>query len=167
MPDFLLDDTDDDEATEEPRKDPFKELRAHAKRLEKELKAREAELEELKRFKAEQEARAFREQVARTFEQLGLPGNYAELYPEGREATQEAVSEFARKYGWLKEEPTAPVQSGGFQPVSLGGVSPVNARLTYEQYEELLRTDPAEAIRAVAENRVDGLLRHTEVGKGV
>ncbi len=176
MPNGLFGDDDDDEGQGSGgpgnENTSFQELRAHARQLEKAQKAAAKELEELRSFKVQAEA-ADKLNKARS---LGLTETQAKTFikvTEG-EVTPEAVQGFRAELGLAAPEtegtsvgednpgayptPTLNVPSmAGFSPLSAGGTSPVRNILTYEQYQVLLVKDPAAAMKAVAEKRVDGL----------
>jgi TolA-binding protein len=157
---------DDDNTTSRGDNPSFQELRKHARQLEKQLKEYQKEVDELRSFRAAAEAQ---ERLAKA-QALGLKEGQAKYFLKAHdgEVTPEAVQQFLREIGAAPPaEETTPVAETdattpeftipSFSPVSLGGTPPAKARLTYEQYQKLLREDPQAAFKAVAERRVDDL----------
>lgn len=154
----------EDEETDTPRANsaPFKQLRDHAKKLEKELKDRDKELDELREFKASQELRVKRELLRQSFSTVGLNEKHAELFEAARpdvEPTPEAVKAFAVEYGFLDaaSDPAAEEDEseGSFGPTPPSGVPASQRRFTNLEFEELYKSNPVEAIKAAEEGRVD------------
>jgi hypothetical protein len=151
---------DEEEAPATLAKDSFRQLRDHAKTLERQNKAAAKELEELRKFRADFEARERQSKVRRLFNELNVRDGYAKWFPADVEPTAEAVA------GWIREnadlvglEVSQEVeQAETFSPVSIG--IPPSTRLTHAQYKDLLNSDPARAIQAVNEGRVDGMYRN-------
>lgn len=161
MTDYL-DDDDDLETGSGQETNPFKELRAHAKKLEKDLKARDAELEELRSFRQQYQAEQREKAAAAEFEKLGLTAKQAKLYAKlnpDEDITEQAVVSFARDYGFIAEETPDPKNEADFKPVAIAGASPVKGTVSYEEYQAMLKTNPQAALQAVADGRVDGLMR--------
>ena len=161
MPDFAPDLYEEEEDNNPSQQTgPFQQLRKHARALEKELKTREKELEELKSFKAEVENRQKRELLERSFEQVGLNVKHAELFAAVRpdaEPTVEAVRAFAVEYGFISApaDDEEESESDGFSPTPPSGVPAHKKRLTSEEFDSLYKSNPLEAMKAAEEGRVD------------
>src|SRR6266487_3343369 len=102
MPEYDYDQDDDDSSSDQSQggNDSFQQLRAHARELEKQLKATKAqskELDELRSFKAQADAALRRSQVVDLFKQLGVREGYAKWYPADQAATPEGVAAWVRE----------------------------------------------------------------------
>ncbi len=148
---------DDQEGTVTPENDKFKQLRNHARDLEKARKASEKELEELRAFKADAEAKTRTAQVREIVASLGLPPKVGNLY--SGEPTPEGVADWVKEYGDVfGVVATSEVEeTGSFTPTATG--APPSLRYTYKQYRELLNSDPEKAIAAVQDGRVEGMYK--------
>lgn len=164
MPSYDLPDPYDDvdEGDQRPTSAPFKQLRDHAKKLEKEIKDRDRELEALRSFKAESEARAKRELLEQSFKQVGLSTKQAELFLAARpdaEPTPEAVKSFAVEYGFIDAGPAPDDEGegseGSFAPTPPSGVPASKKRYSSEEWDVLYKQNPVEAMAAANEGRVD------------
>lgn len=145
--------------------DQFKSLRAHAKKLEKDLASQATELEELRKVREEYTAAQRKTQAS----SLGLTAGQAKVflkYNGDGDITPETVKAWKLDVGLeTVEAPTeaeAAVESRTFSPVQVGGVAPVKDSLTYEQYQQLLTLDFHAAAKAVQEGRVIGMYRPSE-----
>jgi hypothetical protein len=143
----------------------FKQLRSHAKKLEKDLAAQATELEELRTIRAEYTATQRKTQAS----SLGLTEGQAKVflkYVGDEDISAESVKAWKLELGL--ETATASEQAAEFQasdtfsPIQVGGVSPVKDQLTYEQYQTLLALDFRAAAKAVQENRVVGMYKQPE-----
>jgi hypothetical protein len=157
---------EDDELNPTPGTDPslgdnenFRQLREHAKELEKEMKAAKkdlADLNDLRAYKAEQEAAKRTSALGNTFKDLGLPAQQAALYPPDAEATPEAIRAFAEQYGLLAPQegsPETPVETG-FAPVPPVGET-IGAKVyTQEEWLALSATNPNAAMQILNEGRL-------------
>lgn len=161
MPSYELDPYEDNEGEGTRSKDsaPFKQLRDHAKKLEREIKDRDKELEELRSFRAEAERRAKQELLRQAIAAVGLNEKHAELFTAARpdqEPTPDAVKAFAVEYGFIAGEDTdEDEESGSFGPTPPSGVPAHKKRYSSEEFDELYRSNPVEAIKAAEEGRVD------------
>lgn len=150
-----------DEGEQRPQSAPFKQLRDHAKKLEKELKERDKLIEELASFKAEAENRAKRELLRQSFQQVGLNEKHAELFEAARpdvEPTPEAVKSFAVEYGFISapgSDEEKGEDTGSFAPTPPSGVPAHKQRLSSEEFDQLYKVNPIEAMQAATEGRVD------------
>lgn len=161
MPDpSFTDDLDMDEET--PAPNPVRDAREAAKRAKQELAETRKALEELQEFKVNAEKLQRQTSVEQAFAQFEQPASAAKYFPADVEPTKENVAEYLRDFGIQvleeQEEEAAQQEAPSFAPVTLGGPSP-RKRLSYEDYQKLLDTDAAAAMKAMAENRVDGLMR--------
>lgn len=161
MPSYEPDPYEDNEGDGARSRDsgPFKQLRDHAKKLEKEIKDRDKELEDLRSFKADAERRAKQELLRQAISAVGLNEKHAELFSAARpdqEPTPEAVKAFAVEYGFISG-PAADEdeESGSFGPTPPSGVPAHKQRYTSEEFDQLYKTNPMEALRAAEEGRVD------------
>ena len=153
---------------------PMKQLRAHGRKLQKDLKAQEAELTELRTFKTTTELASRELQAGKLFTELGLSDKQARLFLKTNpdtEVTKDSIKEFAVEYGLgiqeSEEDATLDAQtSDTFVPVTTGG-NPVRSTLNREQFEALKKTDMAAAVKAVQENRVEGFRSKLEGGSAV
>lgn len=164
MPDssgFYDDDTEDEEVVGDTN--PMKQLRAHARKLERDLKAGSTELEELRKYRTDSELRIREQEAGKVFAELGLSEKQAKLFLKTNpdtEVTKDSIKEFAVEYGLgiqqSEEDDAVDSQtSDTFVPVTSGG-TPVRNVLNREQFESLKRTDMAAAVKAVQEGRVEG-----------
>jgi hypothetical protein len=162
MPDpSFTDDLDyDEEAPAQPN--PVRDAREAAKRAKAELAETKKALEELQAFKVEAEKAQRLSSVEQAFAQFEQPASAAKYFPADMEPTKENVAEYLRDFGInvlsADDEEASSQEAPDFAPVTLGGPSP-RKRLSYEDYQKLLDTEPAQAMKAMAENRVDGLMR--------
>lgn len=158
---FYDDDADDN--TDASDSNPMKQLRAHARKLEKDLKAGTTELEELRQYKVTSELAIREVQAGKVFTELGLSDKQAKLFLKTNpdtEVTKDSIKAFAVEYGLgiqeSEEDAALDAQtSDSFVPVTSGG-NPVRNVLNREQFEALKRTDMGAAVKAVQENRVEG-----------
>lgn len=141
----------------------IKSIRDHAKNLERQLKAQEKELDTLRKMRDEYEADARRAKAQAVFSEVGLSEKHATLFaalnPEV-EPDVEAVKAFAEEFGL---SPSAPAdgedkvvakEDPGFAPVS-SGTPDSKRRYSAEEWWTLQRENPAAALQAVKDGRVD------------
>lgn len=139
-------------------KNPFKQLRTHANKLEKQVKSQETELEELRTFKAGIDQKTRADSVGSIFTELGLNPAQAKLYelamPEV-EPSKETVGKWAVEYGLAQAtDETAPTT--GFTPTTTPeGIAPGQKRLTLDEWLNLNVENPEAGAKALAEGRVD------------
>ena len=140
--------------------DQFAKLRQHARDLEKARKVAEKELEELRAFKAEADERERLNQTRELLRDMGLPPKVAGLYKG--ETTPEAVAAWVKEYGDVFGIQSTPQveESGAFSPTAIG--IPPTTTYTYEQYRQLLDTEPEKAAEAVQEGRVQGFYKQPQ-----
>jgi hypothetical protein len=150
---------DEKEEAEKPDSNPVRDLRKHANKLEKDLKAAQAELEPLRAFKTEYDAKVKADTVGSIFTNIGLNPAQAKLYelamPDA-EPSEETVRKWAVEYGLATQEESEP-ETTGFTPTTTPeGAPPGSKRLTgKEMLEEALRGDPLAAQAAFLKGRVD------------
>lgn len=164
----------------EPTQTPFQQLRSAKESADKQLKAANKELAELRKFRDETTAKGRQAEAVETFKQVGLNPAHAGLFlalNKDGDITAESVAQFAldnalgtpantpepaqAEAAPAAQERVAPTP--GFVPVQTDGAdNPNTAPLDYKQYRELLNTDPQAAIRAVAAGRVQGLYKNPE-----
>lgn len=157
MPEIAFnDDLDDDQGN-----NPVREQREAIKRYKAELADAKKQLEELSAFKAEAEKTQRQTAVESAFAQFGQTPTAAKYFPGDMEPTKENVAVYLKDFGidiLSEDEQEAQEQtSSDFAPVTLGGASG-RKRLSHEEYQKLLNENPAEALKAVGENRVEGML---------
>lgn len=149
-----------DDGEEEDDNASFRQLRQHAKKLEKELASLRKEAEELRRFREEVERQRTVEAARAAFREAGLPDALAELYvkAEEGEATKETVLAFAKRYGLAREEPAGSEEteeqqpSAGFAPTVTPQAAPTGRTpMTWKEFADLHRVDPARAVREAQE----------------
>ena len=151
---------DDDVETEKtPDSNPVRDLRKHANKLEKDLKAAQAKLEPLEAFKAEYDAKVKAETVGNIFTKLGLNPAQAKLYelamPES-EPSEETVGKWAVEYGLAASDESVVPDTSGFTPTTTPeGVPPGTKRLSRDEWLNLSVSDPAAAQRVFQQGRVD------------
>ncbi len=126
-------------------------------------KAEQKELEALRGFKAQQDARTREQEAQRAFESLGLNPTLAELYlaknPDASEFTPEEVGPWAERYGFMQKvaEAEAPVPEQPAEPpptfvptTPLGGVQVAapQGKISLMEYQAMV-TNPATHTRAL------------------
>jgi hypothetical protein len=153
---------DGDVGETEPKQDnnPVRELRKHANKLEKDLKASQAELEELRTFKAAIDQKTKAEQVGSIFTELGLNPAQAKLYElamPDQEPSKEAVGKWAIEYGLASADEEPVPEATGFTPTTTPeGTPPGSKRLTgKEMLDAVFAGDVAGAQAAFLKGRVD------------
>ena len=160
---------DEEETPETEPESNFKQLRSHANKLEKTLKQREAELEELKAFKMERVQAERTAQVSKVFTDLGLTTPAAtklwNLENPEAEPQPAVVQAWAVENGFaVMDEP--PVQDTGFTPTTTPeGTPPGSKRLSRQEWQQLANDDPMAAQKAFQQGRVD--LSDVRVGLGL
>lgn len=150
---------DDEEETPVAASDsgPMKQLRRHANKLEKDLKARETELEELRSFKAEYETGQRRTKAAEVFSSLELPHSAVKFFflenPEA-EPTTELVSKWAVDNGFAQASGET-TDVAGFTPTTTSeGIAPGVKVWEGDEARKLLRDDPARAAKLFETGRL-------------
>ena len=151
--DLDFDDEESEEQPDPPEKNPAQQ------RLDREKAKLKKENEELRAYKAEREKADHQATVQKTFAEVGLNPKWSEFY-QGEEATPEAVKAWALAKDFIQpsednnEEPAAPTT--GFTPTVIEG-QPLGTKFySFEEYEEIRKTDPMKA---------DGLRRAGRVQK--
>lgn len=155
--DFLFGDEESETDAQEPEKESnFKQLRSHANKLEKTLKQRDTELEELRAFKVEADKAQRTASVQKVFSDLNLPPaatKFWSLENPDSEPDATTVGRWAVENGFAQGEP---VQDTGFTPTSTPeGIAPGAKRYSRQEWLEMTASDPAEAQRVFKEGRVD------------
>jgi len=154
------DDLDLDDEPQAPN--PVRDAREAVKRAKAEAAELKKQLEELQVFKAEAEKTQRETSVAQAFAEFDQPASAAKYFPADQEPTKENVASYLKDFGINilddDEQEAASQATSDFTPVTVGGPSP-RKRLSYEDYQVLLNSDPAAAIKALQENRVDGMMR--------
>jgi len=121
----------EEEEAEEKSNANFAALRKHAKELDKTRKEQAAELEELRKLKADVEQAKRISDASTAFKEAGLNEKHAKLFEAtnaGAEITAEAIKAFAEEYGLgtVVEKPADEVTPApepareGFKPVTTG-----------------------------------------------
>ena len=158
-----FDDWYNEQGGDRQESNPMKELRNHAKELEKQLKATEKEKAELLKFREEVETRQRRDALASTFTDLGLTDKQAELYfktqtDESAEIKPEDIKLWAIDYGLLQAPETDEEEVSSdpsFVPIPKSAGGPPSGRMiTSAEFDELMQTDQAQAIKLASEGRV-------------
>lgn len=151
----------------------IREIRQHAKRLEKDLAKARKELEELRAYRAAAEAERRAAQVKAAFQSVGLNERWADLYVKvhpDAEPTPESVRAFAEEYSLPipatkqeeQQQPTPPAATEPFAPTATPAATPTGrAPMTWREFAEMHRQDPARAVREAQER---GLVDPGEVG---
>lgn len=143
---------------------PMKDLRNHAKALEKQVKALEKENGELVKFREEVETAKKHEALGETFNDLGLTAKQAELFFKTRddetEINPEDIKLWALDYGLISNEEEEqgepdPLSTPRFTPIPKTAGGPPSSRvLTSDEWNELLQSNPEEAMAVAQEGRV-------------
>jgi len=160
---FALDD-DVEEADENQVDDgnkSFADLRKAYKRSERQIKANEKELEDLRVFKQTVVTEQRKGAIETTFKEVGLSPKHALLFEKVSpdvEVTPEVVQAFAAEYdlptqaGEAVQAPEA--QPQGFNPVTTG-TTPAAGMLTHDDVKGLIRRGDMQAVeKAYAQGRV-------------
>lgn len=167
--DWDLDDVDDNQT--------IKSIRDHAKSLERQLKAQERELETLRNLRDQYEQEARKAKTAKVFTEVGLSEKHATLFaalnPDA-EPDAESVKAFAEEYGLAMQTADTEADGDKLKDESDPGFSPITSgqptdkrRYSSEEWWTLQRENPAAALQAVKDGRVDlaGSLSDLEKGK--
>lgn len=139
---------------------PMKQLRRHANKLEKDLKAAQADNEELRAFRDDFNNKQKTEKVKAVFEKLELNPTFSRFWQlENPEAEPEeaTVAKWAVDNGFAQatEEPTTDVATGFTPTTTPEGTPPGAKRLTRAEWLELSARDPAAGQVAFQKGRVD------------
>lgn len=163
MPDW--DDVDGDETNGDEANKSFKDLRNYSKKLEREAKARETELEELRTFKTETVTKQMDTTIGAVFEQVKLPPEHVALFKalnpsiEAEAITPEAVVAFATQYKLApiegQELPPQAKEDEGFTPVVVGSTPALKTYDAAEIKSLLAAGNTEEVNRAYKEGRVE------------
>ncbi len=157
----------EEEPAQEQDSNPVKQLRTHADKLEKQLKARDKELEELRTFRDEFNNKQRTEKVSSVFTELGLNPTHAKFWQlENPEAEPDAttVGKWAVDNGFAQatEGDVEPTQ--GFTPTTTQeGIAPGGKRYTLDEWLNISVTNPAEGERILKQGRVD----RTDLRQGI
>lgn len=161
--DDLIEDNDGDSSV-------IKQLRAKVRELNSTAKEKDAELEELRTFKASQVAAQKSEAIGNAFKEAGLSEKQVALFErvnpdlDPASVTKEAVLAFAAEYELpLKstgETPEAPApKDEGFTPVQTG-TPPAEGKISIEEAAKMIRDGRYdEAQKLYEQGRVETLQR--------
>jgi hypothetical protein len=149
-----LDDEDDDS----PENPVIKEIREAQKRAEKQAKDAQKERDAMAAQLAEFQAKEKENQVGEVFTKVGLSPKHARLFlkdsPEG-ETTEDSVR------AWAEANDLAPKSSEDTSPAATytpgpAGVAPqAGNKISEEELDKLMRTDPAAAVAKANRGEVD------------
>ena len=143
---------------------PFTELRGHARKLEKQLRAYEKELADLRTYREDHVKVERATVIESTFKEVGLNPKHAKLFsalnPDADPAaiTRETIASFASEYSLAPEEGSvveAPLQATGFVPTSTSMASAPSGVVSREEWMRLSATDPVKAEALWSAGRVD------------
>jgi hypothetical protein len=157
---------------------PLKQVRDHAKKLQRDLRQARKELEDLRSWKTDRETEDRKRTIETVFDKVGLQVKHAELFlavKPDEDPTELAIKEFAKEYslpletkneeGDEGDKPAAPsitVQgdispSPGFTPATTPAEAPSSNRkqLTQEEFRKLYETRPEEALQLLSAGRVE------------
>jgi septal ring factor EnvC (AmiA/AmiB activator) len=156
--DLDVDDTGEgQDDQQQPQNSAFKQLRAHARKLEKDLKDRDKELEDLRTFRQNLEKEQREGNAKSKFKALGLAEKQADLFltknPEG-DVTDDAVRTFAVEYGLITPSEDGSDDQSGFTPAPADGSPAGSKQLTNEEFWTLYGENPSAALEAAKKGRV-------------
>lgn len=162
--DLGYDDLDDPQAGDSRQERNFKQLRERAKAEKEAREAAEKRLAELEEADKLRAAETRRVELKLALTSAGLPESFASVVPADVEPTKDAVTSFAVSIGYIQAPapdayapaPVAPAANAGFVPLTAGGHG-VPDRVSYEEFQTLLRTNPQKAEQLYESGRVDGL----------
>lgn len=148
-----------DDAEEETQQEQSNAQQAQA-RLDREKAKLKKELEELRAFKIETEAKLRQQSVAETLQQAGLQPEWAEFY-KGEDTTPEAVKAWAvaKKFIQPSEDEPEPEAveppTAGFTPTVVAEANMVGSKFySAEEFAALQRNDPKKAERVYQAGRL-------------
>ncbi len=163
---YLSEFSEEEEAPQEQDSNPVKQLRTHADKLEKQLKARDKELEELRTFRDEFNNKQRTEKVSSVFTELGLNPTHAKFWQlENPEAEPDAttVGKWAVDNGFAQATEDA-VETPSFTPTTIPETTaPGGKRFTLDEWLNISVTNPAEGERILKQGRVD----RTDLRQGI
>ena len=157
-------DESDDQEEAQTQSKPFTELRGHARKLEKQLRAYEKELGDLRAFREEHVKAERATVIESTFKEVGLNPKHAKLFsalnPDADPAaiTKEAIATFASEYSLAPEGETeleAPPAPTGFVPMSSSMASAPSGTVSREEWIRMSAADPVKAEALLNAGRVD------------
>lgn len=163
MPDW--DDEDGTDPSGDGEGKSFKDLRNYSKKLERENKAANTELEELRAFRSQVVEEKREQALTSVFGEVGLPETHAKLFKalnpelEVEAITPQSVIDFAKEYGLVSSDTPAPPAETpaktGFTPLQVGQPAGLKTYTT-EEISALVRAGNYEEVnRAVKEGRVE------------
>lgn len=160
--DDLLDDDEDD------KPEPKAKDNAAFAQMRKELKDLKKEADELRAFREEREKADRALAISEVFKEVGLNPKHAKFY-QGDEATPDAIKAWAVAEDFLQvnedEAPAPAPEQRGFTPTVINEGQALGTKVyTFEEYEELRKSDPQRAQKAREANRVQ---RETAPGGSV
>jgi len=153
----LFDDVEEETETQQDS-GPMKQLRGHANKLEKTLKAKDTELEELRTFKAEYEKTQRTSSVQKVFTDLNLNAAAAKFWnlenPDS-EPSAETVGKWAVENGFAQVTDEPADQGIGFTPTTTSeGFAPGTKTYEGDEARKLLKDDPAKAMKLLETGRL-------------
>lgn len=156
--------TDEGETTDGGENNAIKQVRDHAKKLEKQLKSAAKELGELREFKQTVVADQTKATVQKAFTDAGLNEKHASLFLKVHdgEVTADAVKNFVTEYGLVPGEATdeteEPAEKSTFAPTqaaSDGAAQQGTGTISRPDWLKIVGTDPAKAQKLQAAGKVD------------
>jgi hypothetical protein len=150
---------DDDDKDDDDGKGKQNNLQAQLRKLRKELKARDEELEPLRQFKSEYEQKSRIETLGETFKELKLPPKLARAYlaenASDEEVTPAKVIEWAKELGFElqpEEGQPSPAAEPAKGPAFVAGTSSQGAttgpKLTLAEWQQIEAKEGPAAARA-------------------
>lgn len=136
-------DDEEDQEQEAQQEDP-----PAKQRLDREKAKLRKELDELKAWKAEREKADRGATVAGIAKELGLNPRHAQFY-QGEDASPEAIKAWAVENEFLANdadaEPAAAPTGADYAPTDIGGL-PVGTKMySFEEYEDIRKSNPFKA----------------------
>lgn len=130
------------------------------KDLRAQLRKAEREATEGRRFREQFEASQREQQMVDRFREAGLPDSLAKLALR-EETPPEDVTEWAKQYGVLPQQVTAPAATSltiapppTYSP-TVGGTPPGAQAISQEELRQMRRTDPARAAQYIRQGLVN------------
>lgn len=141
----------------------FKQLRDHAKSLEKDLSAEKKQRSNFEARVTELEQAQKAGSIQSLFQTLGIKPELAELFLTAHQGdvTEETAKEWANKYGFLQSqesqetETEKPEPPEGNRPVV--GTESTTKLMPLKEFNALLKTSPARAMQLAQDGLVEGM----------
>jgi peptidoglycan/xylan/chitin deacetylase (PgdA/CDA1 family) len=151
-----LEDEDEGEEETSSKTNP---LRAHIRKLEKELKAATGELETLRTFKTEYDSKLKATTAETVFKDLGLTEKQAALFMKVNPDTDPSPASakaFAEEYGFtVTENDESTEEEGSFTPTPTTSGVPAPGKIwESDEWYKLYDSNPQEAMKLAAQGRV-------------